>query len=241
MEKKRIQIYDAVISRKGGNHADGCAQNEDVIQKKGYGGTMIYGLADGQSGRKYCVKGGEEILKAVMRYVGKNPVAFLTQRQYADEISYEIMKIIRETLDRLSEEYETDKNEFSSTLLLAALDLDTGEYMVIHLGDGCVVGLTKEDEIRMVSAPDNGITTKYTWVTASENALKHLRVGFGDLNNYKRLFILSDGMECICQGKRITQTGKKLIQEGKASEIQECMERREPRDDATCIMIELES
>ena len=239
MEKNIVNVRDSILSIKSKNHILTGNENEDVVIREKNNNTIIYGIADGQSGKKYCVTGAQRVLKAVVEYINENQLSALEKREFPDEISFEVMKVIRTELNKMAEEYEEDKKEFSSTLLVVVINLTDGKYALIHLGDGCVVGKTKDNEIKMISAPDNGITRRYTWLTTSENALMHLKIKFGNITNYRRVLIMSDGMECICHGKNITQQGKKLIQIGSIMEIRNSMDLENLQDDATCIIVEI--
>ena len=74
--------------------------------------------------------------------------------------------------------------------------------MTIHLGDGGILGKRSDGSLNLISAPENGITSKYTWLTTSEGALLHLRIGFGQISNYNQVVMFTDGAEeMICNSR----------------------------------------
>ncbi|MGN1168317.1 MAG: protein phosphatase 2C domain-containing protein [Lachnospiraceae bacterium] len=236
MEGKFI-IDDTIIQIVGNNHRENQEEIEDVVYKRKTEKLLFWGIADGQSNKRYCVTGGKAVLEDLAEYVEKKGIKYLSDRIYTDETKYEIVQIIRKCINGLSKRYRVNKEEFSSTLVAWSADPDSGEYFIVHLGDGCIIGITDQDEVKMISAPDNGITIQYTWLTTSDDALMHLRIGFGNIGRYKNIYIMSDGMDCICHGRNILLRGKELLKSGKPELIYEHVSKNSPEDDATCIAL----
>lgn len=235
--KSKFIIDDTIIQIVGINHRKNQEEIEDVVYKRKMGKQLFWGIADGQSNKRYCVIGGKAILEGLYDYIEEKGIEYLSNRIYTDEIKYEIVQIIRKRIDELSKRYQVDKEEFSSTLVAWSVDPDSGEYFIVHLGDGCIIGITDQDEVKMISAPDNGITVQYTWLTTSDDALMHLQIGFGNIGRYKNIYIMSDGMDCICHGRNILLRGKELLKSGKPELIYEHVSKNPPEDDATCIAL----
>lgn len=232
-----LEFDDRVIQIPGENHNRNKEEIEDVVYKRKTEKVTFWGMADGQSRKKYCKLGGEAVLKDLADYIENKGIGHLADRIYMDEIQYEMIRIIRKRIDGLAEKYQVQKEEFSSTLIICAVDNTTGEFMITHLGDGCVVGVNDKEEVRMISAPENGITVKYTWLTTSENAFSHLRVMFGNIRRHEKIYIMSDGADCICYAKNILHDGKKLLEKGDEELIYRYILSNKPKDDATCIVI----
>lgn len=235
--EKMFEISDTVIKITGSIHNENHEPMEDVVCKRKTDDMFFWGLADGQSGKEHCVLGGRAVLGAIVEYISEKGITSLSQRIYTDEIRYELIQVIRKQIDALTETYRADRREFSSTLVICAINPRTGEYMTVHLGDGCIVAVTKESAVSMISMPDNGITGGYTWLTTSENALMHLRICYGNIEKIKCFYLMSDGMDCICHGKNILHQGMELLKQGNLRSLQKYVTENRPIDDATCIVL----
>jgi len=210
---------------------------EDVFWQSSKPPLYYYGLADGQSNKKYCKTGAEAALKALAGYIFSNDIKRMSEYRYLDEIRYLIIRMIRNALDELSTLYRTDISEFSSTILAYIKDTKSRLYMAVHLGDGCILGVNKEDEINMLSAPENGVFQNHTWLTTSEDALEHLHIRFGSTSAYNRIVMMTDGAECLCKGKNIRLRARDLLAFGCTDELRKYVMEAEPKDDATVVLI----
>lgn len=201
---------------------------------------QFLGLADGQSGKKYCKLGAKAALTAIAQYVENKTVQNLMKYRYLDEIQYEIVQIIRGTLALLAKENDCDISELSSTIVATVIDKDTKNYLIIHLGDGAVVGVKKEEQVVMLSAPENGITQQYTWLTTSLDAMHHLQITRGSTKELKRMVLMTDGVTMLCRGRRITKKAEQLLCEVDDSmAIIDEIKNGKPQDDASCIIVDL--
>lgn len=226
-------------SQTGAMHLNSNRECEDVFIAKEEKDLLFYGLADGQSGKAFCTQGAYAVLTVITDYIKKKGITTLSEYEHVDEIQYEIIKIIREKLNDLAATRNTSVYEFASTILALGIDPKTGKYVTVHLGDGGIFGKRSDGSFNFISTPDNGITSKYTWLTTSENALLHLRIGFGSIFNYKRVVMYTDGAEVICRGTSITQNAKRIVFDNEESwKIGEILKTSEPADDATCVVID---
>ena len=212
---------------------------EDVYTTRYEGPFHFYGLADGQSGKRFCAVGGQTVLTAIAQYVKDKTISHLCSYAYIDELQYELIRMIRSTLSKLSEEYHADISEFSSTIIAVEIDANTKDYLIIHLGDGSVVGITKENSAVMLSAPDNGITNQYTWLTTSTDAMKHLRIYKSSIENLKRIVLLTDGATMLCRGRNMAKKAEPLLCDlDNPSNILQAIQQGNPVDDASCIVVD---
>ena len=226
-------------SQTGAMHLNSNSESEDIFIAKEERDLLFYGLADGQSGKAFCRQGAYEVLTVIANYIKKKGITALSEYEHVDEIQYEIIKIIRKKLNNLAETRNTSVYEFASTILAMGIEPKTGNYVTVHLGDGGIFGKRSDGSINFISTPDNGITSRYTWLTTSENALLHLRIGFGSISNYDRVIMYTDGAESICRGTSITQSAKRIVLDNEESwKIGEILHTSEPADDATCVVID---
>lgn len=238
------EVYSSLVcaewySQTGTVHLNSNKKSEDVFIVKEAKDLVFYGIADGQSGKAFCRQGAYAVLTVIEDYIKKKGINTLSECIHVDEIQYEIIKIIREKLKNLASTRNTSVYEFASTILALGIDPKTGKYVTVHLGDGGIFGKRSDGSINFISTPDNGITSRYTWLTTSENALLHLRIGFGSIFNYKRVLMYTDGAEAICRGTRITQNARRIVFDNEESwKIGEILKTSEPTDDATCVVID---
>lgn len=215
----------------------GCEDAYVTINKDSF---LFCGLADGQSGKHYCKAGGKAVLTAIAQYVENTGIHALVKREYLDEIQYELIRVIRETLHTLSISSHSEVSEFSSTIVAVAIDRVTSEYLTIHLGDGCILAVKNETDVVILSDPENGITRQYTWLTTSPDAMHHLRVRRGSVDILKRIILLTDGATMFFRGGYITKKAEAVLRDLKNPvAIQDEIENGNPLDDASCIVVNL--
>ena len=227
------------FSQTGQHHIADRLPCEDVYITSYEGSFHFYGLADGQTGKRFCAVGGQKVLTAIAQYVEDKTIPHLCHYEYVDELQYELIRVIRSTLSRLSEEYNADISEFSSTILAVAIDANTNDYLIIHLGDGSVVGINRENSTVMLSAPDNGITSQYTWLTTSTDAMKHLRIYKGSVEDKKRIVLLTDGATMLSRGRNVVKKAEPVLCDLDPSNIANEIRKGNPLDDASCIVVDL--
>ena len=222
----------------GTSNRDKMKESEDVVIIDETSTIRFFGLADGQSGKGYCREGGNAVLRAVFQYVADKGISQMLHREHIDELQYEIIRIVRDTIASLANDTNTQNGEFASTIVILAYDAITEDYVSIHLGDGCIIGRKSNGEISLISPPENGLTANYTWLTTSKGALHHLRITFGKMNAYKRLLLITDGATMIARGRNLSERAKGIIKNGQQEEIVSLLNESNPVDDASCIVID---
>lgn len=217
---------------------DECCQ--DTVLCKEEADTLFYGIADGQSGKVYCNIGGEEVLKSIYQYIKKKAIEEIIQYEYKDEIQYEILKIIRDRIAELSKEYSADIGEFSSTIIVLAINPKTGNYMILHIGDGGIMAERTDQSIELISKPENGITKQYTWLTTNSELLAHIRIEFGNVGSFSRIIMFSDGADVICNGNNIPGKIKHFLDEKVDADVMfDYIKKSGHVDDASCAIIDI--
>lgn len=214
-----------------------CEDVSLIIERDSY---CFYGLADGQSGKKYCRDGGKAVLTAVSAFLEGKGVHCLNQYEYTDELQYELIRVIRGTISSLSDQYQADSLEFSSTIVGFAADYRTGEYITVHIGDGAAIAISCDGSPLLLSAPENGITNYYTWLTTSRDAMHHMRIRHGNIDKMKRIVMVTDGATMICRGKEIAKKAEPLLIAAEPrTELENAIRSHCPQDDASCILADL--
>lgn len=211
---------------------------EDVVLTIEADSFCFYGLADGQSGKKYCTEGANASLNAAAAYIKELGIAQIHRVKYFDEIQFGLIKVIRSELESLTCEYKTDIFEFGSTLMAFAVDPGDGKYVLIHLGDGRVVGIRNTGELKNISPPENGLCLNQTWLTTSPHAASHTRVYVGNINNYQRIILMSDGADGIFQRELYGITGRVgIFTEEYCCDMLERIATQQAVDDSSYIII----
>jgi len=215
-----------------------CEDVSVIVEKGAY---RFYGLADGQSGKQYCKIGGEAVLNAVSLYLEKKGLHAICQNKNYDEIQYEVVKEVRHTIAQLSKEYSSAPEEFASTMVVVAIDTAKNLYVTLHLGDGGIIGIGEEDQKPyLLSAPENGIGLRYTWLTTSSNTMTHIRLHTGSLEDLSRIILITDGATMFLRGRSIVKRSEELLScQNNSNEIAQTLQDNAPQDDASCIVIDL--
>ena len=204
-------MYDVnIVQVVGTNHAS-TGKSEDAILITENDQFLCLGIADGKSGCRFGKEGGQIALKAVFDYITTKKDLFTKCEMHEYEAKSEIFKIVREELERQAASLSTSIKELASTLVVMIIDKVTGEYLICHLGDGCILGINKEN-ISFISTPKNGITQKYTWTTASSRAAENISIKrYSNIKLYSTIYLMSDGCECFHQGIYIPFRGKEVL------------------------------
>lgn len=236
--KNSARIHTTFIQQTGSYHLLHQQPCEDILDIRESSNFCFYGIADGQTGKSQCRTGAASCLASMAEYTRRYSIRNLITHPFPDELPYMMMREIRSQLLLLSQKNHVPLTEYSSTLLTAAIDPCSGYYILSHLGDGCIIGVTAEDSITIQSPPENGLTPQSTWLTTTPNAIPHLRLTFGSITNLKRLVLLSDGARALYHGKHISRTAQGLLLHGTASEIKQQLTKAVPSDDLTCIILD---
>lgn len=235
-----LELYAASNQKTGEEHLRRGEECQDVIYMTHEGPLHIYGLADGQSGKAHSAEGGRRILHTVASCLMAHGLREFINCAHEDELKYVIMRHIRRTLDEMKRELQLeDVKELSSTLVMLAIDTTTGEYMALHLGDGAIIGARCDGSMRMISEPENGMTSRYTYLSTSGDAMMHLRISFGTATAYSRIILVTDGASSICRGGNILPRSKFLIRGSDRHTLVGVMDEETPSDDASIIVIDV--
>ena len=231
-------VQSAVYSRTGAWHCREGEKSQDVTLVTESDRFCFYGLADGQSGKPRSDTGGRESLKVLENYLRGMGIDGVRSYPFPDELPCMLMQQVRRGLLGLTKEKGGEFADYASTLLILALDPVSGAYMLAHLGDGCAVGIREGEEACLLSTPQNGLSGRETWLTTSDNAVSHFRLTFGNVENKTRILLMSDGADCLCRGRNISRQARQLMCTGTPEEIGCRLAEAEPRDDASCIVVD---
>jgi hypothetical protein len=172
--------------------ADSTFCNENAL---GY----FLGLSDGAGSKKYSHIGSfivlytaEEILINMLKAINCNP------KKIDDNFK-------KEFIDRLqiqaAEEFNSNKiDDYAATLLFAFYIKQYDRWLVGHIGDGVIGGIDYNDNLYVVSTPENGEFSNETYFYSDKNAKEHLRLYW--VRGLKGIVMFSDGPEVVLYDKK---------------------------------------
>ena len=154
-------------------------------------------LADGAGSAKFSEIGAKVVTKAIANYLNKSFHQLHTDLKNwwkIDSIKKDINKLMRNEVNEIKPK-KNSLSDYASTLLFVATYKN--KYILGHLGDGAI-GLKKDKEIELLSAPDNGETANTTFFYTSSNAVNRMRLMKGKVDEDSTFVLMSDGaFECI--------------------------------------------
>lgn len=162
---------------------------KDVCQYKDMQNATIVSLADGVSSQKQAALGASRV---------QDDIAWMLANEsdlsnFSDEqIQCRIANAIYKSIDCLAKDKRCEKTDFASTLMMAVFPENADFYWTIHIGDGIIGVVDLDGNIKVLSAPQNGITKQYTYTTVSKDLFKRIRVK--KYSERGSIFFMTDGI-----------------------------------------------
>ena len=153
----------------------------------------VISLADGAGFYTHSQIGAEIAVKTVCEFLKKE---FNSLYKNEDVITkHEIHNKLYVRLKKTAKSLSVDLDELSSTLLFVAVKED--KFIAGHIGDGVigVLGILdgEEEEVEVLSHPENGEYANETYFVTSPNAINHFRITKGEIDNTIGFILMSDG------------------------------------------------
>ena len=168
MLMERKTLFKTILYKEtGSRHIERNKNCEDnVFRYISENGITSIALSDGAGSYKNAEKGSEITARMAATFMAKK-----FERLYGLDNETIADYVIREVLIPLGEEAEKqgeDIIEFSATLLCTAFHPD-GRYLILHVGDGAIVGLNKNNECEVISIYEHdGPANQTTFVTVPD-------------------------------------------------------------------------
>lgn len=172
----------------GSSHIKNGTPCQDCIHSLTRNGVVCIALADGAGSYKYSDTGAEIACTAVTEYLTSEFDRFFSLPSL--ETKRFIIHGIRTRLGHKASVLDTSKTELSSTLLFVAIKNDN--FLIGHLGDGIICGEINDDLV-LLSAPENGEFANTTYFVTSRNYEEHFRVYRGNVSKFNSFYLMSDG------------------------------------------------
>lgn len=164
------------LTQQGGFHAwEGCPC-QDRVHTLRRGTVEAVTLCDGAGSLDGAEQAAIAFSQGMNEWVAEH---FRTLRGKSDEdVRRMAVAEIGRILDGLTLGVEESRDLYGSTLLTVCRDCRTGEALVLHLGDGLIVGLSREEGCVCLTTPEQGEEYRSTWLVNSspEELMDHLRV-----------------------------------------------------------------
>ena len=164
------------LTRQGGFHAwEGCPC-QDRVHTLRRGTAEAVTLCDGAGSLQGAERAAAAFSEGMNEWVADH---FRTLRaKSVEEIRRLAVGQIGRILDGLTLGGEESRDLYGCTLLTVCRDCRTGEALVLHLGDGLIVGLSREEGCVCLTPPEQGEEYRSTWLVNSspDEVTDHLRV-----------------------------------------------------------------
>lgn len=218
-------------------------ENQDFLMAKSNdkNTVTIIALADGAGSSVYSRIGAEiACLTACDELL--NIFSNDEQNMTTGEMKYQVMSSVLRELNLFVNKFElkNDLRDVASTLLIFALEKKTGRYVCLHLGDGLILQIEKDD-IRLLSGPSNGITKKFTDLTSSCNCIRKTRLYYGKAmpDETTGFIMFSDGAaELLWDGLSVQGEVADLMKNRRWRQLEEWLVQQQPEDDYSFIVLE---
>lgn len=185
----KMNLSTAFATQQGVSHRISDTPCQDSVLVKQEDSYLFLGLADGAGSAKYSDIGSKLILRFLSMQM---QISFEYYKRNAAASNKELLEKIHLALISIADVKKIKVKDLSSTLLFIAVYY--GEYMVVHIGDGVVGILDEDDNLSVLSEPENGEFSHYTYFTTSLDS-NRVRVYRGDVDKLNGLILMSDGVE----------------------------------------------
>lgn len=162
-------------------------QDKTIIVNKG--NSYVIALADGAGSASHSHYGAETVVNTISNFLIDN-FDELIVNQNGVKVKEEILSVIREALKEEAEKQSCDIKDLASTILAVAIK--GNEFLIIHLGDG-VIGMVKDNMVKVASKPENGEFSNSTVFVTSENAINYIKLYKGKTDGISGFLLMSDG------------------------------------------------
>ncbi len=181
------KISYEIYSEAGTYHKQHGIENQDAIKVGMKDDYFFCAISDGCGSSKYAKQAAEAVVEVSIDFCYD-----LVLKNNKIESLKELPYILQLELQNKSQILNLDFNELKSTLVLFVLNLKTKRYYIAHIGDGMVIC---GDQV--LSYPENGMTSQFTYFANQEDILEHFRISTGILKNQCAL-ISTDGLFFNC-------------------------------------------
>lgn len=213
--------------KEGEYHKKRHMECQDRIAYQAEGKRQAIALVDGIGETNYNSIAGERVAGAVAGFLIRSFDKIQRETKYS--IGNSLMREVYDIIFEVMELYNLPAAEFNSTFMGVCIDLESGEYCAVHLGDGVIV--CREKQGRIISYPFNGVRENETCLTLSDHVLEKMKLFFGRTDGWKSIALCSDG---VYESRRNLNRVFGCIED-----FRNTMSLKEKEDDQSIIMLEV--
>lgn len=197
---QKCKVDYELCTQPGSHHEKEGKENEDSAIILSTGNNRVFSvLSDGCGSSMYGKKTSECTVETVMRFFLNNKTDVFDQ-----DNQIELRRLIfdiQENLSKEADKYKTNLSEMMGTLIVLGIDLKARRFFIIHVGDGLVARKNRNEEWKIASLPENGVTDQYTYFCNSPDIFRrrHFRVKYGYFTDNHDFFVCSDGYYTGCR------------------------------------------
>ncbi len=189
----------AIASAQGMSHELQGIPCQDAVKKCIKDNRFAVVLCDGAGSVENSEIGSNFVCSFLSNYLCENITTLYKLQEN------EIVQTVYETL---KEKAKLEHISLDCTLLAVAGD-GINEDIILHIGDGIIIGENEIDEPWVISEPENGEESYYTYFLSGEDAIKHFRVIKSNYNSY---LLTSDGISnLLCNGYEVKSATNIMI------------------------------
>jgi serine/threonine protein phosphatase PrpC len=149
--------------------------------------TSVMALADGAGSSSHSSIGAQISCKVSSKWIANH---FDEYFYNIDGLADGLNKILLKRLKIAAKENDISIKQLQSTLQIVALKKN--RFIVAHVGDG-VIGVVKNNNLQVISEPNNGEFVNQTYFIGSKLATQHIRIRKGYLDEIDGFVLMSDG------------------------------------------------
>lgn len=199
----------SVFQRTGNYHYRNKQLSEDITFTRETEDLYIFGMADGQSGKRFCRLGAKKTLLVAARMLllqcgligelcSAKADAGEVRDGFREELGSELAVQLRKQACRLrGVPYQPDEryDELASTLMMLVVEKKTGHALALNLGDGLICGRRKDGTVEVLLPPERSrLIPHATFLNTSAFLPWHIRLLPVHTEAYSDLLLLSDGV-----------------------------------------------
>lgn len=198
----------------------GKACEDSVFNYTAKDGVTSIALSDGAGSYKYAELGSKITSEVAAKFMAEkfDRLYELDKDTIVEYIQHEILVPINEA----AAEKDEESIQFSATLLCVAIHPD-GRYLVIHIGDGAIVGLNHDNECKVISIYEHDGPVNQTTFVTIPGTEAFAQKGKSD---YATFVLMSDGPEDFLVNEQGASTRVRLMQQLAFFLEEEAMQRQ---------------
>ncbi len=175
---------------KGISHKRKDTKCEDAILTLKNDKFIFLAVADGAGSKKEAYFASWFIINVLAEEFKEKLDEYLDSK----DIKRKILTFLEKSLTLLSKYTKLEFEELSSTLIFALI-LEN-EYIIGHIGDGIIVNINKNNELNILSEPENGEFSNETFFCNTIKYKDRLRIYRNNIKDIENgLLLCSDGVE----------------------------------------------